>query len=120
MNGNILLGLWRYTLPIPRIIWQKQVQGKVNLDFMSHDHHLVRNFAVIELPKQGKPLSPEFIAQELNLSLSHVIGILDDLEKHMTFLFRNDKGEVTWAYPITIDPTPHHVTFSTGEKIYAA
>ena len=49
-----------------------------------------------------------------------VTEILDGLEKHMTFLFRNDRGEVTWAYPVTVDETPHQVTFSTGEQLYAA
>ncbi len=46
--------------------------------------------------------------------------VLDDLEKHMTFLFRNKGGEVTWAYPVTVDKTPNHLTFSSGEQIYAA
>ena len=38
----------------------------------------------------------------------------------MTFLFRNPAGDVTWAYPVTVDQTPHQVTFSSGEKLYAA
>jgi hypothetical protein len=38
----------------------------------------------------------------------------------MTFLFRNPMGEVAWAYPVTAEPTPHHVTFSTGERTFAA
>jgi hypothetical protein len=49
-----------------------------------------------------------------------VVHILNDLEKHMNFLFRNRQGEVTWAYPVTVEKTPHHLTFSTGEQIYAA
>ena len=46
--------------------------------------------------------------------------ILDELEKNMTFLFRNPDGEVTWADPVTVDQTPHHVSFSSGEQVYAA
>jgi hypothetical protein len=38
----------------------------------------------------------------------------------MTFLFRNEQGSVTWAYPVTVDQTPHRVTFSSGEQVYAA
>jgi len=38
----------------------------------------------------------------------------------MTYLYRNARGEVTWAYPVTVDHTPHRVTFSSGEQIYAA
>lgn len=36
------------------------------------------------------------------------------------FLFRNSEGEVTWAYPVTVEKTPHSVTFGTGERIYTA
>ena len=87
---------------------------------MSEEHHLARNFVVRELPDVGEPLSPEFIAQELNLPLSRMNVILEELEKHLTFLFRNEQGAVTWAYPVTVDNTPHHITFNTGEQIYAA
>ena len=27
---------------------------------------------------------------------------------------------VAWAYPVTVDTTPHHVSFDTGEQLYAA
>jgi hypothetical protein len=120
MKENLLLGLWRCTLPIPSLIWRRQVRGDAQLDFMSEDHHRVRNFVVTELPRVAKPLSPEFIGRELSLPLTRVTGILDELERHMTFLFRNEEGAVAWAYPVTVDPTPHHVSFSTGERINAA
>ena len=91
-----------------------------SLDFMSDDHHRVRNFVVSELPRAGKALPPAAIASRLDLTLEQVIKILDDLERHLVFLFRNPQGEVAWAYPVTVDQTPHRVTFSSGEKIYAA
>jgi len=87
---------------------------------MSEEHHLARNFVVRELPNVGEPLSHEFISQELNLPVSRVNVILEELEKHLTFLFRNEQGEVTWAYPMTVDNTSHHITFNTGQQIYAA
>ena len=90
------------------------------LRFMSGEHHSVRNFVVGELPGAGEPLSPGFIAQELGLTTDRVNVILDELEEHLSFLFRNSEGEVVWAYPVTVDTTPHHVTFSTGEQAYAA
>ena len=31
-----------------------------------------------------------------------------------------DGENVTWAYPVTTDQTPHHVTFSSGEEVHAA
>ena len=38
----------------------------------------------------------------------------------MTFLFRDNHGRVVWAYPVTVEKTPHHVRFDTGEELYAA
>jgi hypothetical protein len=112
-------------IPIPRVLWQKQVSKRAKtlqagLAFMSAEHHSVRNFVVRELPRVGEPLSPEFIAQKLGMPIDRVIVILDELEKHMTFLYRNGDGAVVWAYPVTVDATPHHVTFSTGEQAYSA
>jgi hypothetical protein len=121
LDQSLLLGWWRAMVPIPSPIWKKQVQGEPSkLSFMSEEHHRVRNFVVRELPRLGKPLTPEFIARNLNLPKSQVLQLLDELEQNMTFLFRDVDGAVTWAYPFTVDPTPHRVTFSTGEQIYAA
>jgi hypothetical protein len=120
MKDNLLLGVSRLMLPIPRFIWQRQVSGEANLDFMSIDHHRVRDFVVTEIPKAGQPLSPAYIAQALDLPPDRLSVILDDLETHMTFLFRNQQGDVEWAYPVTAACTPHHVAFSSGERIDAA
>jgi hypothetical protein len=107
-------------LPIPRPLWQRHVQGGGHLDFMSEDHRRVRTYAVRELPRIAAPLPPERIAEALDLPLARVVEVLDDLERHMTFLFRNDQGAVVWAYPVTAERTPHRVTFDSGEQIYSA
>ena len=111
--------------PNPANIWQKRiakVEKKIEaeLGFISEEHRMIHHFVVQELPRVGEPLSPEFIANKLDLPLSRVGAILDELEKHMTFLFRNSEGAVVWAYPVTVEATPHHVTLSTGEQVYAA
>ena len=49
-----------------------------------------------------------------------IVAFLDDLEKHMTFLFRDEQGAVEWAYPVTVAQTPHRLTFSSGERVNAA
>jgi hypothetical protein len=125
VNNNLLLGIWRLMVGLPKPLWQREVarqaRGAVeSLGFMSEDHHRVRDFAVRELPRVGKPLSPAFIAQALDLPVERSIAILDELEKNMTFLYRGDGQSVTWAYPVTVDRTPHRVTFSSGEQAYAA
>ncbi len=125
MSNRLLMGLWRHMIPLPRMLWQRQIRGRAQsigagLGFMSEEHHLVRDFVVRELPSVGEPISPEFIAGKLNLPVGGVKSILDDLDKHMTFVCRNSQGAVAWAYPVTVEKTPHHVTFSTGEQAYSA
>lgn len=125
MSETVLIGQGHEITEIPQEDWERglpEVQQyiKGRLDFMSEEHHLARNFVVRELPNIGEPLSPEFIALKLNLPVSRVNVILEELEKHLTFLFRNEQGAVTWAYPMTVDNTPHQLTFNTGEQIYAA
>jgi hypothetical protein len=124
MRDNMLMGISRFIIPIPSLIWRRQVPIKArrlsaDLRFMSAQHHLVRNYVVRELPSVGKPMSPESIAQSVKLTITQVNSILDDLEEHKTFLYRNEQGAVTWAYPVTIEKTPHHVALSSGEQFYA-
>jgi hypothetical protein len=125
MSETILLGRGRQIIRIPREKWEKHLSqapqhGEARLGFMSEEHHLVRYFAVRELPRTGEPIQPEFISQRLNLPLVRVNAILDELEKNLFFLVRNRQGAVSWAFPVTADNTPHHLTFSTGEQLYAA
>jgi hypothetical protein len=112
-------------LSVPQFLWEKQVlkAGKrieAALGFMSEEHRSVHHCTVRDLPVVGEPLSPEWIADKLDLPSDRVKDILDDLEKRLTFLFRNDEGAVVWAYPVTVDKTPHHLSFSSGEQLYAA
>ncbi len=111
-------------LPVPSHVWRRVVAANARktvarTGFMTAEHHRVRDFAVTELLRTGAPLSPEAIAEALSLALPRVVALLDDLERHLTFLFRNDRGEVTWAYPITVDETPHHAAFRTGEEAFS-
>lgn len=91
-----------------------------HLAFLTPQHHAVRNLVVLELPRQGKPLAPGFIARLLGFETSLVTRLLEDLEKHLFFLVRNARGSVSWAFPVTSDQTPHRLRFSTGERIYGA
>ena len=86
---------------------------------MTLEHSRVRNFAVSELPR-GKLLSAEAISMRLKMPLDRVYSILDDLQQHLFFLVQNAAREVCWAYPVTMEQTPHRLRFSTGEHIFAA
>ena len=125
MSGTILMGRGRQIIKIPHKEWERHSStvpqhSETRLGFMSEEHHLVRYFVVRELPRTGDPISPEFISQKLKLPLARTKAILDELEKNLFFLVRNEQGAVSWAYPVTVDHTPHHLTFSTGEQLYAA
>ena len=125
MSKKLMLGLWRYIINIPPSLWEKQIsKAKKKLDteygFLSEEHHSVHHFVVRELPYVGKPLPPESVADRLGIPVDRVRTILGDLEEGMTFLFRNNNGDVVWAYPVTVHKTPHRISFNTGEELYAA
>lgn len=125
MSETVLLGQGRQIARIPRKKWEEHLSqvpqhSETRLGFMSQEHHLVRYFVVRELPRTGKPRRPEFISQSLKLPVARVNAILDELERNLVFLVRNRQGAVTWAYPVTVEKTPHELTFSTGERLYGA
>jgi hypothetical protein len=81
MKDKLMLGLWRYMLKVPPFLWEKQIsKAKKKFEnensFMSEEHGLVHHFVVRELPYAGKPLSREFVANSLKLSISRVKTIL--------------------------------------------
>lgn len=125
MGNRLMAGVWGYIVGVPPILWERQFDKAArrvarSTRFMSEEHGLVHHYAVRELPRVGKPLSPDLVARELSLTRERVVKILDDLERHLTFVYRNAAGEVTWAYPVTVETTPHRLSFQSGEKLYAA
>ncbi len=125
MGNQLLSGFWRLMLSVPPFLWEAQIvkarrKIQAGMGFMSPDHRAVHWFSVRELPRLRAPLSPATIAAGLALPERRVVSLLADLEDHMTFLFRNPAGEVIWAYPVTVETTPHAMTFSTGERLHAA
>ena len=125
VSGNILVGAGREIQRVSDDAFVKSIKGlparmASRLAFMSRDHHTVRDFAVRELPRQDRPLSAIQIAQVSGLPTQHVSAILAELEKNLFFLVRDSQGDVNWAFPVTISPTPHRLRFSTGEKVFGA
>ena len=125
MKNKLMLGLWRYIINVPPFLWQNQItQGKRKFETehgsLSEEERLIHHFVVKKLPGNGKPLSPELISDKLGFPADRVKDALDSLEKRMTFLYRNGDGDVIWAYPVTVEKTPHKITFDTGEQLYAA
>jgi len=124
VTDRLLFGFRHWMIPIPGPVWRRVFEANAakvgaSLGFMSANHHRVRDFVVLELPRASRPLGPEVIADALGLAVPLVRVILDDLERHLTFLFRNDAGAVTWAYPVTVDATPHRAHLGTGEDAFS-
>ncbi len=124
MTDSIRLGLGRWMIPIPGLVWRRLVRANAAktrraLHFMTADHHRVRDCAVTGLFRTGAPLSPDEIARSLNLPALRVGEIIEDLERHLTFLYRSSGPDVTWAYPVTVDRTPHRAVAASGEQAYS-
>ena len=125
MGESVLLGRGRQILELPWETWAQHLaqvpqHSGDRLRFMTEEHHRVRYFVVRELPLRGKAIAPQDVSEALRLPLVRVEIILDELERKLFFLFRDEQGAVSWAYPITVEPTPHHLSFSSGERLYAA
>lgn len=125
MSGQIIVGQGRELRNVPDDEFMNAVNHlpermAERLAFMSRDHHAVRDFVVREMPRQHRPLSPRQIAAVTGIDFHRVLTILSELEKHLFFLVRNAKGDVSWAYPVTTDPTAHRLSFSSGENIFGA
>ena len=125
MEEKILLGRSKHIIEIPQAKWKEHLtqipqHSQTRLSFMTGDHHRIRYFVVKELVDKQKPIQPESISNELNIPLAQVRDILEELERELTFLVRDEQGAVIWAYPVTVVPTPHRLNFSTGERVYAA
>ena len=125
MEDKVLKGQDQQILEIPSAMWKQHLtqipqHSRSRLSFMTDQHHQVRYFVVRELVKQGKPVEPALISEVLKIPLEQVKVILEELESKLFFLVRDGQGAVAWAYPVTAEPTPHRLNFSTGERLYGA
>ena len=122
---TVLLGYKRRMLPIPQALFRAAMKAGARKTFrhlggLDTEHRRVHHFVVRELPSLAKPMAPEFIVDGLQVPLERVVQILDELERRMIFLFRPGGRDVVWAYPVTVEKTPHFLSFSSGERLNAA
>src|SRR5207248_2589237 len=119
MRDYVLVGRQGNIHQVPTKLWLEHLEHarhhpSERLAFMTAEHHRVRNFAVAELPLNNeKPLKARDIAQKLQLRSDLVETVLDDLEKNLFFLARDPAGDVSWAYPVTAEATPHRLLFDS-------
>ena len=125
MDGTVLLGKGADIISIPETQLYKHLEkapehGRQRLAFMTPVHHQVRYFVVRELPRLGRPIEVQDIANKLSLAVGQVESILAELEANLFFLVRNAQGAIHWAFPVTVEPTAHKIRFSSGETLYGA
>jgi hypothetical protein len=125
MTDTVLTGRGDTISSIPQTDWEQDLESapehiSKRLAFMSNEHHLVRNYVVRELPRLGRPITLDAISQALGLSRARTSTIVEDLERNLFFLVRPGGKEVSWAFPVTVEDTGHHLVFSTGERLDAA
>src|SRR5947208_13625006 len=99
MKDVILIGRGETMLEVPEEKWrQHHAQVKHHtFSFMTSNHHLVRNFAVRELPRNnGLPLKVEDIASRLGLPVCVITAILEDLQNNLFFLVSHELGVMSW------------------------
>jgi hypothetical protein len=122
---RVLLGVKHRMVRIPwflfgRVLRREAAKTKKVLGGLDEEHRRLHHFVVKNLPNLARPMTPGYIAEHLNLDKARVIQILDELERRLIFLFRPGGQDVVWAYPLTVEPTPHRLAFSSGERIRAA
>jgi hypothetical protein len=122
---KVLLGVRRHMVPIPWGLFRRRFPAEARktnraLGGLDEEQRRVHHFVVRELPRLGQPMSPDYVAAALQMTETRVVEILDELERRLIFLYRPEGRDVVWAYPVTAEPTPHHLDFSSGERLWAA
>ncbi len=125
MRNSLRLRIGRYFLPLPAALWRRLIgraadRIRTASRRLTSEHRAVHHFVVREIARAGEPLAPAAIAAGTGIAEAGVVAILAELERKMTFLWRDAQGRVTWAYPVTAESTPHHMAFNTGERLDAA
>ncbi len=124
--SSVLVGRGNTFERIDEEAWKAAVANAVThmpgrLAFMTPSHHRVRNAAVRELPLNGGlPLSMAQVARAAAVPEAAVPRIAAELERNLFFVVRSDEDYISWAFPVTSDRTPHHLTFDSGESIFGA
>lgn len=107
--------------PWSRAVETSTLAMSARLAFMTSDHHRVRNAAVRELPRNGgRPLDIDALARTLALASRTAHGIVEELERNLFFLVRRGRRHISWAFPVTVERTPHALRLDSGERVFGA
>lgn len=124
-DAFVLEGRGTEIVPVPEAEWWSALESHMpaarsRFDALPPLHRAVRLAAVLRLVATARPAPPGDIAADVGAPLADVTAALAELERRLFFLVRDATGAVAWAFPVTAEATPHHLTFSTGERLDAA
>ncbi len=124
-GSTVLVGSGDDLITIPEADWWAGLLAHVPAARQRHDalstlQRAVRRAAVLRVVETGRPVPAETIAADVGAEVPEVVTALADLEARLFFLVRGSSGAVSWSYPVTADTTPHHLIFSTGERLDGA
>ena len=125
VRHKLYVGYRGVMLPVPPVLSKKGAQkgekgAKANADSLTDFERRVHHFIVLKMVDAREPITPEMIADEMELPLEQVCSVIDKLENLKTFIYRTDGKGIDWAYPLSLDNTGFWMTASSGEKFYAA
>ncbi len=122
----VLIGRGNTIARIDEAAWKDAVTAHVvhmpqRLAFMTPAHHRVRNAAVLGLTRSGgRPLSMAQLAAAAGVDEADTRAIAAELERNLFFVVREGEDHVSWAFPVTVDRTPHRLTLDSGESVFGA
>jgi hypothetical protein len=124
MNKGELLGFSRWTLSVPSLFRERQMEAVVQdfdrgLQGLTDDHRLVHRLVVLWLIKTKRPVEVIEAAEKMKLTIDHTAEIIGELDRNTGLLRRNADGAVTGAYPVTLDKERGRLVLSTGDEVGA-
>ena len=87
---------------------------------VSEEERKVHRFVVMTMTETNEPVTPEYIAEKLEMALDQVKDTIHKLEELKVFFYRYNHHGINWAYPVTAEKQIHKMVFSTGEQCHAA
>lgn len=125
MVDHMNVGFRRHVLKLPAAVGRRRVRALTDrarsiMAELSDEDRSLHLFLATQLPLVGLPLTPAWIGGQRDIAAAVVAEQLDRLGQRKALIARNAVGDVTWVYPVTVDSTPHHLTFESGDRLDAA
>ncbi len=125
LKHKLYMGFRGFMMRIPPLLSEKGAKkgekgAKANADCLSKEERRVHHFIVMKMAVVTDPITPELIANELDIPNDMVHEIINKLENLKTFIYRGDGKGINWAYPLSLENTGFRMTASSGEQFFAA